>query len=80
MKHLVIAMAMMLAASNAFAEDPLPPPTNTETPRPITMEKLLQELRDLDSSTDMEGDHVVGESLCRRFNVNTRARQTGAWG
>jgi hypothetical protein len=31
---------------------------------PIDMEQLLQDLRDMDSSTDMEGDHVVGEQLC----------------
>ena len=36
-----------------------------EGPRqPIDMDHLLQDLRDLDSSTDMEGDHVVGEELC----------------
>ena len=36
-----------------------------EEPRqPIDMDHLLQDLRDLDSSTDMEGDHVVGEELC----------------
>ncbi len=33
-------------------------------PHPIDMEQLLQDLRDMDSSTDMEGDHVVGEQLC----------------
>ena len=30
----------------------------------IDIEQLLQDLRDLDSSTDMKGDHVVGEHLC----------------
>ena len=32
--------------------------------QPVDMDKLLQDLRDLDGSTDMQGDHVVGETLC----------------
>ncbi len=35
-----------------------------ETRQPIDIDRLMQDLRDLDSSTDMEGDHVVGEQLC----------------
>ncbi len=35
-----------------------------EARQPIDMEQLLQDLRDMDSSTDMDGDHVVGEQLC----------------
>ena len=36
-----------------------------EEPRQsLNIDQLLQDLRDLDSSTDTEGDHVVGEQLC----------------
>lgn len=32
--------------------------------QPIDIDLILQDLRDLDSSLDREGDHVVGEHLC----------------
>ena len=35
-----------------------------EGSRPMDMDQLLQDLRDLDSSLDSKGDHVVGEHLC----------------
>ena len=32
--------------------------------QPIDFDQLIQDIRDLDSSQDMIGDHVVGEELC----------------
>ena len=54
--HLAIVMAVLSAPSAAIAGD--------APPQPINIDKLLQELRDLDTSTDTQGDHVVGETLC----------------
>ncbi len=56
MRYLGIMLAVLLSGSAALADETPPPPVN--------MDKLLQDLRDLDSSTDMQGDHVVGETLC----------------
>ena len=32
--------------------------------RPIDIDQLMQDLRDLDSSLDRKGDHVIGEHMC----------------
>jgi|TARA_B100002003_G_scaffold230964_1_gene241574 hypothetical protein len=56
LRRLVVVLAVWLVPATAFAD---------ETPaQPINIDKLLQDLRDMDSSTDMQGDHVVGETLC----------------
>jgi hypothetical protein len=53
---MLLAGAILWAPCTAFADDTPPPPVNPD--------KLLQELRDLDGSTDMQGEHIVGETLC----------------
>ena len=56
MKFIVLLLlALMLPSAALAAEEPR---------QPIDIEQLLRDLRDLDSSTDMKGDHVVGEDLC----------------
>ena len=59
MKYVTMMLLVLLWPAALFAAEkpnqPLPP---------ITMEQLLQELHDMDSSTDMKGDHVVGEHMC----------------
>ena len=55
MKFLPVLLLALMLPSALFAED---------KPQPINIEQLLKDLRDLDSSTDMKGDHVVGEHLC----------------
>ena len=71
---LISAFALVLAAP-AFAGDMTPTPllqaqpnTQTQTQPQQTpvrdMDSILQELRALDSSQKMDGDHVVGEHLC----------------
>lgn len=71
---LLSAFALVLAAP-AFAGDSTPrplseaqPETQTQTQTQQTpvrdMDSILQELRDLDSSQEMDGDHVVGKHLC----------------
>lgn len=68
------ALALGLAAP-AFAGDATPQSLPQTQSRPLAqsqpqqkpvddMDRLLRELRDLDSSLDMGGDHVVGELLC----------------
>ncbi len=68
------ALALGLAAP-AFAGDATPqslPRTQSRPPaqsqprqKPVGgVDRLLRALRDLDSSQDMQGDHVVGELLC----------------
>ena len=77
MKIPIIAALALLSAAPAFAGDatpgtpsrPLPliqPPSQSRPQQePATeMKTLLQELRELDSSQDKQGDHVVGELLC----------------
>ena len=70
----ISALALVLAAP-AFAGDMTPKPLLQAQPKSQTqiqpqqtpardMGRILQELRDLDSSQDMDGDHVVGEHLC----------------
>jgi len=68
----IITLTLGLAAP-AFAGDATPRPRPQSQPQPQSqvrqkpvsdMEKLLRELRDLDSSQEMEGDHAVGELLC----------------
>ena len=67
---LIGALAFVLAAP-AFAGDETAPPRSEPLARSqpeqqpvIDMDTLLQELRGLDSSQDMQGDHVVGENMC----------------
>ena len=70
------ALALVFAAP-AFAGDATPgvQPQSQIQPTPQTqsqpqqnpagdMDRLLRELRELDSSQDGEGDHVVGELYC----------------
>jgi len=71
---LLCTLALVLLAGPAYAADDVPaplapaPPSQAQSqvqPAPARdMKTLLQELRDLDSSQDMDGDHVVGEHLC----------------
>ena len=71
MKILLIgALALFFAAPALAGEEP-PVPQSQPLPRsqppqkPVRdMDAILQELRDLDSSQDMQGDHVVGEEIC----------------
>ncbi len=56
MKYFTVMLFVLVWPSALFAAD--------EPRQPIDIERLLQDLRDLDSSTDREGDHVVGEHLC----------------
>ena len=56
LRPLVIALAVLSAPAITLAAD--------APPKPVDIDKLLKELRDLDTSTDMKGDHVVGETLC----------------
>ncbi len=56
MRYIAVLLFVLVWPAAIFA---------AEGPRqPIDIDQLLQDLRDLDSSTDMEGDHVVGEQLC----------------
>ena len=69
MKILLISALALALAAPAFAGDetpaPLPLPRSEKRQKPvIDMDALLRELRDLDSSQDMGGDHVVGEEIC----------------
>ncbi len=57
LRYLAIVLAVLAAPGAAYAAD-------APAPTPVDMEKLLQDLRDLDSSTETKGDHVVGEELC----------------
>ena len=54
-RYLVIVLAALLTPATVLAAE-------APAPQPTSMEKLLQELRSLDTSTDMQGDHVVGGS------------------
>ncbi len=56
MRYIAVLLFVLVWPSVIFAAD--------EPRQPIDIDQLLQDLRDLDSSTDMEGDHVVGEQLC----------------
>ena len=73
MKILMISALALVLAAPAFADDgtqtpqsqPQLQPQSQPVQKPVgDMETLLRELRELDSSQDMEGDHAVGELLC----------------
>ena len=56
MKFIAALLFVLILPSAVFAaEDPK---------KPIDWEQLIQDIRDLDSSLDKKGDHVVGEQLC----------------
>lgn len=67
---MISAVAVVLAAP-ALAGEEMVAPRSEPLARPqpeqkpvIDMDRLLRELRELDSSQDMQGDHVVGEEIC----------------
>jgi len=73
MRILLICTVALCLAAPAFAGEggqmpvfrPASQPAPQTQPAPARdMKMLLRELRDLDSSQDMNGDHVVGEHLC----------------
>ncbi len=71
MKILMISVLAVVFAAPAFAGEATPAPQSQPLPqsqppqKPVRdMDAILRELRDLDSSQDMQGDHVVGEELC----------------
>lgn len=75
MRILVIGAMLLVLAAPAFAGDATPeeqpqsqiqsqPQSKPQQNPAVDMQKLLRELRELDSSQDEEGDHVVGEHLC----------------
>ncbi len=67
---LISALALVLAAPALAGEETVAPRSellaqSQPKQKPvIDMDRLLQELRELDSSQDMQGDHVVGEEIC----------------
>lgn len=56
MKFVVVIAFILVWPSALFAAE--------ERSQPIDIDQLLQDLRDLDSSLDSKGDHVVGQLLC----------------
>jgi hypothetical protein len=75
MKILLFSAFALVLAAPAFAGDMTPRPPSEAQPETQTqiqpkqtpvrdMDRILQELRDLDSSQEMDGDHVVGKHLC----------------
>ena len=71
MKFLFISALAFVIAAPAFAgEETAAPrfePLAQSQPKrkpAVDMDRLLRELRELDSSQDMQGDHAVGEELC----------------
>ncbi|MBT3306137.1 MAG: hypothetical protein HN377_06595 [Alphaproteobacteria bacterium] len=56
MKYVAVMVFVLIA--------PFPLLAAEVTKQPVTMEQILQDLRDLDSSMDRMGDHVVGEEMC----------------
>jgi hypothetical protein len=75
MKILLFSAFALVLAAPAYGGDITPTPPSEAQPEtqaqtrpqqtPVRdMDRILQELRDLDSSQDMNGDHVVGEDLC----------------
>ena len=56
MKFVVVVLSVLVWPSVIFAAE--------DIKQPIGIERILQELRVLDSSMDTEGDHVVGEQMC----------------
>jgi hypothetical protein len=68
---MISALAVVLAAPALAGEEMVAPrsePLAQSLPQQqkpvIDMDRLLRELRELDSSQDMQGDHVVGEEIC----------------
>lgn len=51
----IMLFVLMWPSAVLPAEKPLPP---------LDIDQILQDLRDMDSSTGGNGDHVVGEHLC----------------
>ena len=77
MRIVMISALALVFAAPAFAGDMTPRPESQTQPPALSqpqtrpqqtpvsdMDRILQELRDLDSSQEMDGDHVVGELLC----------------
>lgn len=73
MRFLLIGALALGLAAPAFAAGETPglqsrpqsQPQSEPQQKPAgDMDRLLPELRDLDSSQDEDGDHVVGELLC----------------
>jgi len=56
MKYVAVMPFVLVCPSALFAAE--------VTKQPIDTGQILQDLRGQDSSTDMEGDHVVGEKMC----------------
>lgn len=56
MKFIAVLLFVLIFPSAVFAAE--------EAKKPIDWDQLIQDLRDLDSSLDKKGDHVVGEQLC----------------
>ena len=74
---MMIATMSLVFAAPAFAGERTPgaqsrpqshiqsqPQSQTRQKPATDMDRLLRELRDLDSSQDRQGDHVVGEMYC----------------
>ena len=72
---MMIATMSLVFAAPAFAGERTPgaqsqpqiqsqPQTQPQQKPAGDMDRLLRELRDLDSSQDRQGDHVVGEMYC----------------
>lgn len=70
MRHVLILVSVLMASPVAFAGDQTGQPVQAQSspsataPQPVNIQKILQELRDMDTSTDRVGDHVVGEEMC----------------
>lgn len=56
MKIIAVLLFILILPSAVFAAE--------EPKKPIDWNQLIQDIRDLDSSQDKVGDHVVGEQLC----------------
>lgn len=56
MKIIAVLLFVLILPSAVFAAE--------EPKKPIDWDQLIQDIRDLDSSQDKVGDHVVGEQLC----------------
>ncbi len=56
MRYIAVMLFFLFWPSALFAAE--------EKIQPVDFEQLIQDIRDLDSSQDMIGDHVVGEELC----------------
>ena len=56
MRHIAVMLFVLVWPSAIFAAE--------EKNQLLDIDQLIQDIRDLDSSQDMKGDHVVGEELC----------------